>query len=95
MKLWTWFIDCGRMGDLTGAFIATEEEVERALGYEIYLDEPLGKHSEINVELERDQFQDWEISEQSIGVLVDKLGTTLSGFNPVEIAEEQREEDDD
>ena len=92
MKLWTWNIDCGRMGELTGAFFATNEELERALGYEIWLDEPLGKHSEITVELERDQFEALEISEQSIAVITEKFGITLSGFNPVEIAEEQREE---
>jgi len=83
------------MGELTGAFFATDEDLECALGCEIWLDEPLGKHSEITIELERDQFQGWDISEQSVAVMTEKLGTTLSGFNPVEIAEEQREENGD
>jgi hypothetical protein len=95
MKLWTWHVDCGRMGELTGAFFATEEELAHALGYEIWLDEPLGKHSEIEVELERDQFEALEISDQSVAVITEKFGTTLSGFNPVEIAEDQLEENGD
>ena len=92
MKLWTWYIDCGRMGELNGAFFATDQELERVLGYEVYLDDVLGKHSEITVELERDQFTALEISEQSVAVITEKLGTTLSGINPISCAEEHNEE---
>lgn len=92
MKLWTWYIDCGRMGELNGAFFATDEQLERVLGYEVYLDDVLGKHSEITVTLESDQFTALEISKQSVAVITEKLGTTLSGINPIESAEENNEE---
>ena len=92
MKLWTWHIDCGRMGELEGAFFATEQELERVLGSDICLYDVLGKHSEIEVELERDQFTELDISEESIAVITKKLGITLSGINPINEAEEQNEE---
>ena len=91
-KLWTWDVDCGRMGELSGAFFATEQELERVLGSDVCLYDVLGKHSEIEVELEREQFTELEISEQSVKVITDKLGTTLSGINPINEAEEQNEE---
>lgn len=46
-KLYKFFWDCGRQGDLTGTFVATTEEVDKAIGKAVYFGEVLGKHSEI------------------------------------------------
>lgn len=40
--------DCGRMGDLEGLFITTEDELKSWYGREVYFGEVLGKHSEID-----------------------------------------------
>ena len=38
---------CGRMGSVEGLFVADKDEVEKALGKNIYFGEILGKHSEV------------------------------------------------
>lgn len=44
--------DFGRMGDLESVFITTREELERIKKREdLYLNDVLGKHSEIQIEL--------------------------------------------
>ena len=48
------FVDCGRMGELHGLFVAESESIADAFGREAYFDEVLGKHSEIEVELNSD-----------------------------------------
>jgi len=39
--------DCGSMGDVEGLFVADIEDVEKAIGREVYFGEILGKHSEV------------------------------------------------
>ena len=41
-------VDFGRMGELQGLFVAEELDVQDLIGKEVYFDEVLGKHSEIN-----------------------------------------------
>ena len=45
--VYKFFWDCGRMGEVDGLFLSTEDEIKEALGKEVYLGEVLGKHSEI------------------------------------------------
>lgn len=45
-KLYSFYWDCGRMGDLQGLFVATEEEVAKAIGQHVSFGECLGKHSD-------------------------------------------------
>ncbi|WP_394910517.1 DUF4406 domain-containing protein [uncultured Robinsoniella sp.] len=45
--LWKFYWDCGRQGSVEGIFKATKEEVDAAIGKEVYFGEILGKHSEI------------------------------------------------
>lgn len=42
-------VDCGRMGDLEGIFVAKKKDIEWLLNfkYEVYFGEVLGKHSEV------------------------------------------------
>jgi hypothetical protein len=50
-------IDCGRMGDLYGQFVATKEAIAELIGTEVYFGEVLGKHSEVNVVMKEKYFQ--------------------------------------
>lgn len=50
--LWRFHWSVGRMGDVDGLFVATDAEVEDALGREVYFGEILGKHSEVYGTLE-------------------------------------------
>lgn len=47
IKVYAYHQDFGRIGSLSGLFTADEEDVETAMGQEVYLDEVLGKHSEV------------------------------------------------
>jgi hypothetical protein len=90
MKLWKWVGDCGRMGDLTGLFVATEEQVAALAGRNVYFGEALGKHSDIDFRFdERDMPKSIDVPAESIEILTKELGTTWSGFNPVEMLAEQ------
>lgn len=95
MKLWKWELDCGRMGTLGGAFFATDEQLERVLGCEVYLDDVLGKHSEICFTLERDLFTELQLSAESTKTLIDKLGTVLMGEDLILHVEESGQLDDE
>jgi len=55
-KVYKWEWDCGRMGDLEGLFVATEEAVAAAIGKNAYFGEVLGKHSEVEGDLEENEF---------------------------------------
>lgn len=46
-KLYRLHIDCGRMGDVTGVFVADATKMAAAIGKQVYFGEILGKHSEI------------------------------------------------
>ncbi len=45
--LYKFYEDFGRMGDMSGIFVADSKDVEKAIGKTVVYDEPLGKHSEI------------------------------------------------
>ena len=50
-KLWQYEEDFGRSGSLSAMFFATEEQVENYKKYSYFLDEPLGKHSSVQLRL--------------------------------------------
>lgn len=52
-KLYKYYSDYGRMGDIEGIFVASDDEIRVKSGKPAYMGEMLGKHSEI-----RDD--DWE-----------------------------------
>lgn len=55
--VWTWSLSFGRMGDLSGTFVARPSEVERCFGQTAYFGEVLGKHSSISGKLEAGDFE--------------------------------------
>lgn len=76
--LWSFYWDYGRQGEVEGIFKATEEEVENAIGKEVFFGEILGKHSEVYGELEREDFT----LESSDPIVV--MNAVESGYNPLE-----------
>ena len=89
LKLWHFHWDCGRMGDLSSLFLATEEEVKGVVGRHIYFGEVLGKHSEIHGDIEEGDIELVTDDAHVCKVLSEKLdGKTLSGTNPLDYLEE-------
>lgn len=72
------------MGDLEGLFIADETEVNAAIGEHLYFGEVLGKHSEIEGTFEEGEARILNIPEETVVILENELGSTLSGFNPLQ-----------
>lgn len=81
--LWKFFWDCGRSGELGGLFVATEDEIEEAIGSEVYFGEVLGKHSEVYGELEEGDIRKLDVSPLAVEEVSVILGDTWSGFNPL------------
>ncbi len=71
---------------IEGIFCAEKEEIEKAIGKQIYLGEVSGKHSEIYGTL------DWEdletVSEDQCVIKVFEENNLTSGFNPLHYLDE-------
>ena len=93
LKLYSFHWDCGRSGDLDGLFVAEEDQVESAIGKRLYFGEVLGKHSEVEGILEASDLEEVSREQAKITWLVDLLGTSISGFNPLEYLVEDEEDD--
>ena len=91
-KLYRFYLDCGRMGSLDGLFIAEDTVVAEAMGKDIYYGECLGKHSEITCELDAAHLTVKSEDQEFISKLEELLGTTLSGFNPINIYLDDKED---
>lgn len=81
------------MGFIDGLFIADESKVEEAIGKEIYFGEVLGKHSDIYGTLEKEDIEVIDIGEDTVVQIFEAFGgSTLSGYNPLEYYESQKDE---
>lgn len=81
-------LNCGRMGDLDGLFIADSDAIRDAYGTEVYFGEVLGKHSEITCELDPSQITIKSEDQDFIAKLESVIGSqTISGFNPFDYIE--------
>lgn len=88
--IWSFYWDCGRMGDLSGLFAATKDEVQSAIGKHINFGEVLGKHSEIYGTLKDNDFTCIEIDQKTIDKISEVIGSsTWSGYNPLEFLDEE------
>lgn len=83
LNLYSFYVDCGRMGSLDGLFIATQEEVDKAIGKYMYFGEVLGKHSNIEGELEASEVELISSDQEKVQWLFELLGSDVSGFNPL------------
>lgn len=88
------FWDCGRMGDVEGLFVTTEEALEKAYGKRVYFGEILGKHSEVYGTLDREDITLVTDDQDFITRIVDLLGSDLSGYNPLDKIEEGQDEEE-
>lgn len=80
--------DCGRMGNVEGLFVTTQEELDVAYGKEVYFGEILGKHSEVHGTLTIEDITVVSEDQDFIEKLVALLGTSLSGYNPLSYIED-------
>lgn len=83
-KLFKFNWDCGRMGTLDGLFVATQKEVDNAIGEHLDFGEALGKHSEIDGPFEEGDIQVICEDQVFIKKLLEILGYSVSGFNPLD-----------
>lgn len=95
-NLYSFYVDCGRQGSLDGLFITTQEEVDKAIGKEMYFGEVLGKHSDVQGTLEAHEITLVSTDQDKVQWLLELLGTNVSGFNPLEyISQDDEDYDED
>ena len=90
-KLYRFKWNCGRMGDVEGLFVENENLVAEKIGSELYFGEILGKHSEVFGTLSEEDLVGVSEDQDFIDRLVELLGYSISGFNPLDYIEEDEE----
>jgi hypothetical protein len=68
-------------------FVASDKEIEEAIGKQAYFGEILGKHSEVYGNLEKNDFKKIEVDSDAIEKLIPHLGMSWSGYNPLDYIE--------
>jgi hypothetical protein len=98
LKLYEWSWDQGRGYDAEGLFVASEEELKPMLGRDIYFGEICGKHSEVTLSFDMEDFtiksDDQGFIEQLIAI-VGGGSRSISGYNPLEYFEDQRDDEEE
>lgn len=86
MAIYEFYWDCGRQGELSGLFIANTEDVDKAIGKNVYFGEVLGKHSEIEGVLEKEDLTIKTDDQEFISKFSKVMGMTcnISGLNPLD-----------
>ena len=85
-------MDFGRMGTIEYVGIMTEEEMKSMIGKNVWLDEPLGKHSEVELWFEEGEFVEKSDDQDLINKLLEIFPSRLiSGFNLPEYVKEMME----
>lgn len=82
-NVYTFNADFGRQGILYGLFLATASQIEELLNHdeEIYLGEVLGKHSEVELEIESEHI-DLVTDDQAVVSVIEQYGLE-NGINPL------------
>jgi hypothetical protein len=85
LKLYKFEWDCGRAGSVEGLFVDEEQEVQKAIGEDVYFGEILGKHSEVYGELSEEDLTVLSEDQEKIKWLIDIMDGvwTISGYNPL------------
>jgi len=95
-KIYEFGVNCGRMGDLDGMFIADEEEVNKIMGKNIYFGEVLGKHSEISIDLEEEHLTVKTDDQDFITKFIEIMGAgTISGYSPLDYYDPEMDSDNE
>ena len=82
-KLWKFYWDCGRQGNVEGVFIASEEDVQATIGQSVYFGEILGKHSDVSGTIDPGEITVLTDNQEAIKVLKKYIGMDISGYNPL------------
>lgn len=87
--------DCGRMGNLTGKFVAEKEYIDYMVENKVQVNfgEALGKHSEISGPVGKDEIK--VISDDPAVVKMFEDNDFGSGYNPLDEQMEYNEEYED
>jgi hypothetical protein len=89
--------DCGRMGELSGLFIADEKRVKKLMDEQtiIYFGEVLGKHSEVMGPIEENDIS-FVTSDKKVLTVVEhfKLETGINPFDYIEVGDDDLEDID-
>ena len=94
--LWDFYVDCGRIGSLEGLFVATKEDVAKLIGKTVDFGECLGKHSDVEVDIEEHEIKLVSEDEEKIMWLIGLMnGRTISGFNPFDYIEPEELEEEE
>jgi hypothetical protein len=80
--LFRYYSDCERQGSLEGTFVAEKIDVENAIGKHVSFGEVLGKHSDVNGIIEREEIELLTDDQEFIAKFVELK--CESGFNPLE-----------
>lgn len=80
--LYEFYWDCGRSGSIEGLFIEEEKNIKKIVGKDVYFGEVLGKFSEVYGTIEEGEITKVDIPTDVVELLENKIGETLSGFNP-------------
>lgn len=82
MKLYTYRQDFGRMGELSGTFLANEVTRDWFMNTSFVISDVLGKHSEVEVVFDESTIKEYEFSKLVIDELYNVLGRNISGVTP-------------
>lgn len=81
--------DCGRMGELSGIFVADSADVEKLIGSHVYFGEVLGKNSEVEGEIEEDEIE--LVTDNESCVEMFEFFNLSTGYNPFDYLNEDEE----
>lgn len=82
MRMYRYSEDFGRMGTLSGVFLADADDLGWFMGAEVWVDEALGKHSEVQVHFNMNTIELLDVSDQTVQDLFRVLGKNISGTTP-------------
>lgn len=85
MKLYRYHEDFGRMGCLDGVFIADDADLSWFMGADVWVDDVLGKHSEIRVSFNESTVTELGVGEQTAHELFNAIGKDISGMTPYSV----------
>ncbi len=92
MKLYEFYADFGRMGEIESTFVATDEEFAALSNRYMYFGEVLGKHSEIYLDTDPSMFTvNEKATPEFCELLVEVVGKTVGGFDLFDVMEMTRE----
>lgn len=83
--------NCGRMGEVEGLFITSEEVVKELDGEEVYFGEILGKHSKVYGSIDKNDIKVMSKDQDLIKKLYDIFGSSISGYNPLDYIKEDED----